>query len=156
MRRTVKSVKRLVLGLAAIGALSACAPVVSHRGYIPDEDKLSSISPGVDTKQTVVERLGTPSTIANFDSSVWYYVSSEEHQTAWKEPKTVERSVVAIEFDDQSKVRDVKRFSTDDSRDIRMVKRKTPTKGRELSFWEQMFGNVGRLPGSDSNEGPGR
>ena len=148
------TVRALIACSALLVGAAACSPVVSQRGYIPDQTKISSISPGVDTKQTVVERLGTPSTIANFEASTWYYIASEEHQTAWRRPETVERIVLAVTFDEDSKVKEVQQLSIDDSRVIRPIARKTPTKGRELGFWEQMFGSIGRLPTGDNPEAP--
>ena len=47
-------------------AIAACAPVESQRGYVPDQNAISSIEVGVDTKDMVSKKLGDPSTAATF------------------------------------------------------------------------------------------
>ena len=37
--------------------------------------------------------------------------------------------------------------------DLRLVSRITPTRGKELNFWEQLLGNVGQLPAGLGQEG---
>lgn len=134
---------------------AACAPVVAQRGYLPEQNKLDSIAIGLDTKETIVERLGTPSALASFDSQTWYYIAAIESQVAFQRPTTKSRSVVAVSFDPAGIVQEVKRYTEEDGRQIALNDRKTPTRGRELSFWEQMFGNIGRLPTGGEGEGPG-
>ncbi len=65
----------LILAGVAAGA-SACAPIISHRGYFADPRKTQSISAGVDTNATIQDRLGTPTAVATFDPDRWYYISA--------------------------------------------------------------------------------
>jgi hypothetical protein len=37
---------------------------------------------------------------------------------------------------------------------VNLVSRVTPTRGKELNFWEQLLGNVGQLPTGIGQEGP--
>jgi len=145
-----------LLAVGAVAFASACAPIVSHRGYFSDPRKTQAISPGVDTKVTIQDRLGTPTEIATFDPDTWYYISSTEHLVSWRRPKTVNQSIIAVQFDADDKVKDVKRLDKVPSRNIALVSRITPTRGRELTFWEQIFGNVGRVPGGDADSGNNR
>jgi outer membrane protein assembly factor BamE (lipoprotein component of BamABCDE complex) len=148
---------KLGLMVAGLGALaSACAPIVSHRGYFADPRKTEAISAGVDTKATIQDRLGTPTQIATFDSNTWYYVSSTEHVVGWERPKTVNQTILEVRFDDDGKVKDVKRMDEVPPRRLAMVQRATPTRGRVITFWEQILGNVGRMPTKDGEESGGR
>jgi outer membrane protein assembly factor BamE (lipoprotein component of BamABCDE complex) len=89
-----------LLALAGLGlALTACSPIVEHRGYVADADKMAAIKPHVDTRQSVEAALGTPSTVAPFGDSTWYYVSSVVKHYAFQQPHTVARKVTAIHFD---------------------------------------------------------
>jgi outer membrane protein assembly factor BamE (lipoprotein component of BamABCDE complex) len=136
---------QLSLSLTVALLLStACAPVVSQRGYIPDQEKLASIQVGVDDKATVEDRLGTPTNIATFDGDVWYYISSVEEQFAFFDPETTERNILAISFDAEGKVSNLEKYTLEDGQVVAIVDRETPTRGRELSFLQQMFGNIGR------------
>ena len=73
-------------------------------------------------------------------------------------PRVVRRDVVAISFDKESQaVTKVNVYTLKDGRVIAYNNRETPTRGRELTVLEQLFGNlssVGTLP-SDNNYTPG-
>ncbi|MCP5433472.1 MAG: outer membrane protein assembly factor BamE [Alphaproteobacteria bacterium] len=132
--------------LALCGTLAACAPTVDHRGYVPDQKTVDAIKIGEDTKQTIAGRLGTPSASGTFDGDVWYYISSREERFAFFAPEVTEREIVAVQFDTENKVASINRYSVADGHVVDYVSRKTPTRGRELTFLEQMFGNIGKLP----------
>lgn len=147
---------KFALLAAGLTLSTACAPIISHRGYFADPRKSQAISVGVDTKETIQDRLGTPTQIATFDPDTWYYISSTEHVVSWQRPKTVNQSIIAVAFDADGKVKDVKRMDKVPSRKVALVSRITPARGRELSFWEQIFGNVGRMPQGDIDRGNNR
>ena len=141
-----------------IAGLAACAPTISQRGYFPDPTRTQAISVGVDTKQTISDRLGTPTLQSAFDPNVWYYVSQTQLQVVWYQPWVTKEDVIEVKFDDQDRVKDVRRLTEADMHKVEPVKQVTPTRGRELTFWEQMFGNIGHnLPGVENeNNGPGQ
>lgn len=152
----------LLLGLALasslIGGLTACAPQIELRGHVIEEDILKAIKEGVDNKDSVSESLGTPSTIATFDSDIWYYISTTQRREAFFDPELLERTIVAVEFDRKGNVAATRRYSLKDGRVVEWVSRETPTRGRELTFLEQMFGNFGRFSntaGKSPGGGPG-
>src|SRR5262249_18570604 len=58
--------------------LMGCTPVMETRGYLPNPVVDSSIKVGTDTKTTILDRLGDPSTQATFNSEAWYYISSRQ------------------------------------------------------------------------------
>lgn len=147
--------KRSLIGLAGtVLALAACSPIVEQRGYVADPDRMAAIKANVDTRDSVQAALGTPSTVSPFDDSTWYYVSSTMQHYAFQDPHVTKRDVVAIHFDKTGTVDRIDRYDAKDGRDVAMVDRKTPTKGKELTFLQQMFGNFSRLnPGAS---GPDR
>ncbi len=132
----------------ALAGTVACSPVVDQRGYIPDPDKLATIRSGIDNKSSIASRLGSPSTIATFDSSVWYYISSEEEKFAFFNPRTTKREIVEVRFDPDNLVDGVTYYDLEDGKKINIVGRETPTRGKELTFMEQIFGNLGRFDAS--------
>ena len=136
-----------VMAIALAGAV-ACSPVVDQRGYIPDPDKLATIRSGIDNKSSIASRLGSPSTIATFDSNVWYYISSEEEKFAFFNPKTTKREIVEVRFDTDNLVDGITYYDLEDGKKINIVGRETPTRGKELTFMEQIFGNLGRFDAS--------
>ena len=54
--------KLLFAALSAAALTSACAPVVGQNGFQAIDAKPADIVAGTDTKQTVLTKLGTPST----------------------------------------------------------------------------------------------
>ena len=137
--------------------LSSCAPVVSQRGYLPDPAGEASIRPGLDTKATIQQRLGDPSTQATFGGDAWYYVSSTEKAVAFFDPKIENRAILAVHFDKDGKVADLKHYSLRDGHVIAFESRITPTRGREITFLEQVLGSTPGVPvGQDTqNTNPG-
>ena len=133
---------------------AACVPVQTQRGYLPDREAVASISVGKDTKTTIADRLGNPSTTATFGNEVWYYISSKEEQMAFFTPRVLSRDVLAVEFDKEGQVADVRHYGLKDGRVVAFVSRETPTKGRELTIIQQMFNAVpgAALPKEDKNQ----
>jgi outer membrane protein assembly factor BamE (lipoprotein component of BamABCDE complex) len=143
---------------ATLALLTACAPlvrpVIDHRGYVPDEEQLSAIQLGQDTKTSVTSQLGTPSAEANFDGDTWYYISTEQKSFLYNRPKITKEEVVAIRFDENSVVSEINRYGLKDHRVVNYVKRETPTRGKELSLLQQLLGNVGRVGTEPEAETP--
>jgi outer membrane protein assembly factor BamE (lipoprotein component of BamABCDE complex) len=132
------------IALAACGFAASCTPSIDRRGYIPDETEQQALQSGVDTKSTVLSRYGSPSTIAPFDPNAWYYISDTKERRTYHKPVTTQRTVIAVKFDDKDVVSQIKTYSLADGRVVNYSDRTTPTRGRELSVIEQIFGNVGR------------
>lgn len=126
-------------------ALSACGSTVDVRGSLPDQELVDSIQVGESNKERVQQLLGTPSTVALFDQEVWYYIGEKTSTVAFFDPTVLERRVVAIRFDENSRVAGISRYGLEDSKDVDIVDRETPTKGKELTFVEQLIGNIGRF-----------
>lgn len=136
----------ILLAAGASLLLSACENPVRVRGQIPDPEIVEAISPGVQNRQDVVELLGSPSTISTFEDRKWYYIGQKSTQFAFKKPNVLERSILVITFDGTGYVDEKTVYSLADGRDIDPVDRITPTEGRELTVWQQLLGNLGRLP----------
>lgn len=138
---------RLAVVLAAIliVPLPACSPTISARGNLPTADQLSQIKPGVSDKASVTQVLGSPSTIASFDDTTWYYISEKSEAIAFFKPEIRDPEVVAVVFDKDGIVKDIQKRSSKTPHDIQPVARTTPAPGKELSFLEQLIGNFGKF-----------
>jgi len=138
---------------------SGCVSVRSSHGYVLERgtDALEA-EIGLDTKESVIAKYGEPSIISTFTTNSWYYLSARDETRAFLKPKTRSRKVVAFHFNDEGKVKEVEEFELDDGNRIGLVSRATPTRGKELSFWEQLLGSVGQLPipGAEGQGPPGQ
>ncbi len=131
----------------AMLAGAACSPTIDNRGYVPDKEALERVKPGSQTRADVSELLGTPSSVTPFSDDTWIYIQRKTSTIAFLEPRVLEQNVVVIDFDDAGIVKDVRRYTLEDGKLIDPVTRTTPAPGKELSFLEQLIGNVGRFSG---------
>ncbi len=127
------------------GTLSACAPQIDVHGYVPIASDVAAITPGQDNQETVLARLGPPTTTGAKGSDTWYYISSRVHRVAFLAPKEIKREIVAIVFASTGNVTAVEHFGLEDGRIIDLNRNVTVTDGRRLTFLEQLLGNIGNF-----------
>ena len=135
----------LLIAMAAV----ACSPNTAVRGSLPQEEQISLIRPGVHGREDVRSILGSPSVTGTFDKDVWYYIGRRTEQYAFFERDVIDQQVIIVRFGDDGLVDKVSRLDKSDGREVALVERETPSAGRELGVFEQIFGNVGRF---NSNE----
>ena len=142
-------------GLLASAALAAggCSSIRENRGFIADPTLTQSIAAGVDNKRSVQATLGQPSFESQFGEPTWYYVSSVTERRPFARPRIGAHSVLAVQFDGAGNVASVERSGLDKVVYLSPDGDETPTLGRERSFFEDLFGNIGavgapRAPGS--------
>src|SRR6201981_2038841 len=146
----------LMTTISGAAAIAGCAASVEQRGHLPGPDKLAEIHAGSTTKDEGVKTLGTPSSVSVFNSDKsWYYISRRTAQTAFFDPAVLDQQVYIIRFDDQGVVKAVDHKALQDAEEITPVARATPAPGRELSFLEQLIGNLGKFNGSGGSAGGG-
>jgi outer membrane protein assembly factor BamE (lipoprotein component of BamABCDE complex) len=140
-RRTRSIAVALLVG----GIVAACSPTIDNRGYVPDPTALERVRPGRQTRGDVADILGTPSSVTPFSDDTWIYIQRKTSTVAFFEPKVLEQNVVVVDFDESGLVRDVRRYTLEDGKIIDPVTRTTPAPGKELTFLEQLIGNIGRF-----------
>lgn len=129
------------LGLAAGG----CARIVGHQGYIADNTLVAGIQPGVDNRESVQKTLGRPSFVGQFTPNDWYYFARTTRQLAFALPTPTEQLVLRIRFDAAGNVAAVDKAGVEKVARISPNGDKTPTLGKERSFFEDLFGNIGSV-----------
>jgi outer membrane protein assembly factor BamE (lipoprotein component of BamABCDE complex) len=149
------TITRLFSLFAAIAAAATggCAPSVEQRGNLPTADAIAEIHPGKTTKDEVVKILGTPSSVGIFDDKSWYYISKRTKQVAFFLPDTTDQQVFIVDFDKNGVVSAVDHKGLRDAQAITPAPGATPAPGRELTFLEQVLGNLGRFNGGGGGGG---
>jgi outer membrane protein assembly factor BamE (lipoprotein component of BamABCDE complex) len=144
---TLVTGRKLALGAVLIGlgaGAAGCSATENRRGYMETPGMLDAIRVGVDTKQSLQASLGSPSTMGTFTDSTWYYISSMQEDVQFFEPEETERKVVAVNFGPGDVVQSVNTYGLEDGIEVSFSRSATPARGRELSFLQQIFGNIGR------------
>ncbi|MFT4962533.1 MAG: outer membrane protein assembly factor BamE (lipoprotein component of BamABCDE complex) [Paracoccaceae bacterium] len=152
MIKTVSVVKktiRIAIIAVAIASLSACVARYRNHGYVPSEEELAEIVVGIDTRDSVMETVGPPSSLGVLNESGFYYVSSRVRFSGARAPQTVNRQLVAISFNASGVVQNIERFGLEDGSVIALERRVTDSSVEDKTFLRQLLGNLGRFdPGS--------
>ncbi|MGC2414020.1 MAG: outer membrane protein assembly factor BamE [Stellaceae bacterium] len=153
-RSTLRKIPFLAsVAIALMAAsLAACSPTVDQRGNLPDPDQIALIHPGTTTREQVAKILGTPSSTGVFDDKNWYYISRRTEQVSFLDPDVMDQQVYIVNFDDKGVVKGIGHKGLSDGRDIEPAPGATPAPGRELTFLEQVLGNLGRFNGGGSDK----
>lgn len=141
----------IVAALVAAASLTGCTQIKQSQGYIVDESLLASVQAGVDNKDSVQKTLGRPTFASEFDGREWYYVSRNTNQLAFLQPKATKQSIIKVTFDAKGNVAKVERRGLEQVVAVSPVADKTPTLGRDVGFFEDVFGGIGRFGGSGAN-----
>ena len=133
----------IAAGVLLIAA--GCSTQYRNHGYVPLEEDLANIVVGVDTRDSVAESVGTPSTGGILDDSGYYYVYSRVRHFGMFEPKVIEREVLAITFDTRGVVANIERFGLQDGRIVPLEQRVTDNSVVKTGFLRQLLDNIGAI-----------
>src|SRR5512147_1637363 len=132
-----------IIGLAI--ALSACTGIREHKGFVIDPTLAEGIQVGVDNKDSVMKAMGRPTFTGQFDANDWYYVSRDTTQLAFRDPKVMQQTVLRVQFDGAGNVTNVQKTGKETIAKVDPSGDKTPTLGRDKSFFQELFGNIGTI-----------
>lgn len=138
----------------ALAMLAGCSSIKDHRGYLVDTALVDSIQPGVDNKLSVERTLGRPTFVSQFGEPAWYYVSVDTRQAAFTRPRTKDQLILRVAFDQAGNVARLDRRGMEQVARIDPDGHKTATLGRDRSFLEDLFGNIGAVGAAGMGGGP--
>ncbi|BDI60279.1 outer membrane protein assembly factor BamE [Qipengyuania nanhaisediminis] len=132
------------LGVAVL-ALGACSSIRESRGYVVDAALVSSVQPGIDNRRSVEGTLGRPTFQSQYGEDTWYYISSITGRRPFVRPRIRQHAVLAVKFDEAGNVASVERQGMEEVVFLQPEGDETPTLGRERTFLEDLFGNIGQV-----------
>ena len=124
---------------------TACQPRITTHGFMPRNDLTAKLQPGKQDKNQVANILGSPTIIATFDQNVWYYITQTTENKSFFKPELIDQQILALTFDESGLLALLETKSILDAKRIEPHSGKTPTVGRKLSIFQQIFGNFGRF-----------
>jgi outer membrane protein assembly factor BamE (lipoprotein component of BamABCDE complex) len=147
-----------VMGLAVLAG--GCSSIRDHRGYLLDTALVDAIQPGIDNRTSVERTLGRPTFASQFGQQDWYYVAMDTKQTPFRRPSTYQQTVLRVRFDQTGNVTAIDKRGMEKVAKLDPDGKRTPTLGRNRSFLEDLFGNIGAVgaPGAGGGgapQGPG-
>ena len=150
----MKSVQWKVAAMAvAAVAMTGCAGVNVHKGAVIDDQLVATIQPGVDNKASIEKLLGRPSFTGQFNENEWYYVARDTKQVAFRNPSVVRQTALRIRFDQAGNVASISRSGKELVASVNPSDRRTPTLGRQRSFFDEIFGNIGTVGAGAAPQG---
>ncbi len=141
-----------LVAFCAFLAVAGCSPKIETRGHLLEPEKVSDIKVGISTREDVLNKIGSPTQVSTFDENTWLYVGRRTEQYSFLDPKTVESKAIEIRFDEVGIVTAVNELDPSGARNVTPVARSTPTYGHDMTFVEQIVGNLGSRVGKDSKK----
>ena len=134
----------LILSILIVNQSCVYKKVVN--GQLPNVDLVKSLEVGKDKRKTVINILGSPSFIGEYNDNSIYYAKIDSKQIAFLKPDIVNQNILQIEFDNNNTLKNIYLFNKDDGVDISMSDLETKTTGKKIGLVEQLLGNLG-VPG---------
>lgn len=130
----------LVLVMAT---LAACGGQYRNHGYMPLAEDVDALIVGVDTRDSIIEVMGVPTTGGVLTEEAMYYVRSRVHHKGYVKPNEIQRDVLVLSFDKNQILRNVERFGIEKGKLIRLEHRVTEAPGGDRSVLQQIIGSIG-------------
>lgn len=124
--------------------ISACTPVTANRGNLLDDYQMKELVAGQDTREDVIRKVGSPTTVSTFNDNIWYYLGQETEKVGVFDPKITRERIVVVDFGQDGLVNSVVQRKAG-REDVVLVSRTTPTSGNEMTVVQQMLGNLGKF-----------
>ena len=110
---------------------------------------LADVQVGSDTRATVAEKIGVPTSAGVLNESGYYYVRMQTKTIGPLAKREIDRQVVAISFSSGGVVQNIERFGLEKGRVVPLQKRVTSSPVSDKSFIRQLLGNIGRFNPAD-------
>ncbi|MEL0122765.1 MAG: outer membrane protein assembly factor BamE [Paracoccaceae bacterium] len=133
-----------ILALVLVMAtLAACGGQYRNHGYMPLAEDVDALIVGVDTRDSIIEVMGVPTTGGVLTEEAMYYVRSRVHHKGYVKPNEIQRDVLVLSFDKNQILRNVERFGIEKGKLIRLEHRVTEAPGGDRSILQQIIGSIG-------------
>jgi outer membrane protein assembly factor BamE (lipoprotein component of BamABCDE complex) len=125
--------------------LCGCSNIIEQKGCFIQAFDLSEVKENVDTKETVENKYGMPSTTSIFqdDSERWYYIYRVISDSPTKGKKSILHKSVIITFNKNGIVKKKEIISGENEMEI--CKEVTKEKGYKTTFLKESFRNIGKF-----------
>lgn len=142
-----------LIAVCGLFLLIGCSATYRNHGFVPPEEDLQNLVVGVDTRATVDDVIGPPSTAGMLSDGNYYYVRSRIRQYGMLRPQVVERTVLAISFNPDDTIANIETFGLENGQVVPLTRRVTDSSVVGNGLLRQILSNIGNinpLAGSES------
>ncbi len=135
---------KIIIIIIITVSLYGCSSFVNTRtqGYSIPPSALEQIREG-QSEDLVIAVLGSPQTKSSFaNENAFYYVETRIEETAFGLKTIKSRTVLAIYFDKNRRVKDKAIYGLEDGKLITIETRRTPSFGEDRTFIESLLASI--------------
>jgi len=136
---------KAIATMCLIMVIAGCASTFQNHGYVPPEEDLAELVVGIDSRATVDDVIGAPTSSGVLAGGDYYYIRSRVRTFGMFRPEVVERQILAISFDETDTIANIERFSLEDGKVVALSRRVTDSSVVGNGFWRQILGNFGNI-----------
>jgi outer membrane protein assembly factor BamE (lipoprotein component of BamABCDE complex) len=135
--------RQIMMGVVIL-IIAGCTTQFRNQGYIPTKEEISALVVGVDTRDSVFDALGKPTTYGVLQEDQAYYVRSRFERIGASAPKEVERQVLALAFDQDGVLTALGQYSLTDGQVVVLNTDVTESGIESLGTFRRIVASIGR------------
>lgn len=140
----MQKIFKFAFSLLLLLFIPACTPVTSQHGNMLEDFQIQEVKAGEHTRSDVLRLLGSPTTQSTFNPNIWYYLGQESQKRGILDQQITDERIVVVMFNKDGVVDAIQEVDSE-RENIPYARTKTPTHGNDLTFMQQLLGNLGRF-----------
>ena len=140
----MQKIVKFAFSLLLLFLVPACTPVTSQHGNMLEDFQIQEVKAGEHTRSDVLRILGSPTTQSTFNPNIWYYLGQESEKRGILDQAITDERIVVVMFNENGVVDAIQDVDSE-RENIPYARTKTPTHGNDLTFMQQLLGNLGRF-----------
>ncbi len=136
---------KVIAILLSILFVTSCSQI-EKRGYSFELSDYKLLKEGINNKNHTLDAMGYPSLISDSgNGELWIYYSEDVEKFLFFKPKTLDRQIIAISFNNQEIINKISNYDLKDQNPIKINPNYTEVESSKLPWWKQIFGNIGQV-----------
>ena len=120
-----------------------CSEKISYSGKILTEDSVNFNN--LNTKQDIIERLGSPSYIDPIEKKYYYFTEKFINKNFY-DNKIDSRKLIVFNFNIDESINSIEQYDLTDENNMKIINDTTPNNLIKQGLVESIFGGVGKAP----------
>ena len=139
--------KKNILIIFLLIALSSCLSRVEKRGYAFDLSDFQLLQEGVTTKERAIKIMGSPTMVSDFDDSeTWIYFAEDLKFLLFFQPEIISRNVMVLRFDEENNLKELRNIDlATEVKNLNFASNYTAVESHNVSLLKSFFSNVGAI-----------